>query len=172
MLRKTFIAMVATAVLSTGAAALDDRVLTLPGEYRTAYDNYLIADRLNQDDQVISLYANATAREAARAGQSMPDGAIIVGEIYKAQKDAGGAVIESMLGRRIPGLLAAIVVMERRAEWAAQYPAETGLDGWEFEVFSPAGKNLGKDTTACRECHAPLDGSAFLFSYEHLGGAN
>ena len=87
---------VPAAILALGlsAYALEDRVLELPGDYATSYDNYYVSDRLYQDDQVISLYANDVVRDAARAGQALPDGSILVGEIYAAKKDADGEVIE------------------------------------------------------------------------------
>ena len=165
---------VPAAVLALGisAYALEDRVLELPGDYATSYDNYYVSDRLYQDDQVISLYANDVVRDAARAGQALPDGSILVGEIYAAKKDADGEVMESPLGRRIAGELKAIVMMERRAAWADQYPEGQKVGGWEFEVFSPAGENLGKDTTACRECHEPLAESEYTWSLDHIAAAN
>lgn len=153
------------------AAAQDDRVLALPGDYRTNFTKYLIADRLNQDDQIIALYANEIARNAAQAGEPLPDGSILIGEIYKAKLDETGDVAESLLSRRIPEERISIVMMERRAEWADQYPDDLKVGGWEFESFSPDGVNLGKDTTECRECHQPLDESEYLFSIEHLAGA-
>ena len=172
MYRILFTAPVLALGLAAGAYALEDRVLELPADYATSYDNYMISDRLNQDDQVISLFANATARQAARAGQPLPDGSILVGEIYAAKKDADGEVVESMLGRRVPGELKAIVMMERRASWAEQYPDGQKVGGWEFEVFSTDGKNLGKDTTACRECHEPLADSEYTWTLEHIAAAN
>lgn len=171
MRRIVLAAAFAASGLATAASALEDRVLTLPDNYRAELQQYLIADRLNQDDQVIALYANAAARDGARAG-TIPDGAVIVGEIYGAKKDADGEVIETALGRRIPAELKAIVMMERRAVWAEQYGDDMKVGGWEFEVFSPAGENLGKDTSACRECHQPLDDVEFTWSFEHLAGAN
>ncbi|MEO0820124.1 MAG: cytochrome P460 family protein [Pseudomonadota bacterium] len=166
-------ALAATALaVAAGAAELEDRSLALPADYRTAFDNYLISDRVGQEDQVISLYANAIAREAARADGTLPSGSVIVGEIYAARMDADGAVVESALGRRIPETLKAIVVMERRTGWGDQYPEGEKVGGWEFEVFSPAGENLNKDTTACRACHEPLTDSEYTFSYEHIAAAN
>lgn len=162
----------AIACLAAAAAATEDRVLDLPGDYRSTYDNYMISDRLGQADQVISLWANDIARDGARADGSLPEGSIIVGEIYAAETDPDGAVVVSALGRRIPAELKAIVMMERRAGWDAQYPDDLKVGDWEFEVFSPAGENLAKDTTACRACHAPLTGSEYTFSHRHLGAAN
>ena len=141
-------------------------------DYRTSFDNYLISDRLGQEDQVISLFANETAREGARADGKLPYGSILVGEVFEAKADVDGEIIESQLGRRIPDKLKAIVMMERREGWDHQYPDELKVGDWEFEVFSPAGENLGKDTTACRECHHPLTDTEFTFSYAHIGGAN
>lgn len=164
-------AVLAGTVAASGAGALEDRILVLPADYKTAFDNYMVSDRLGQDDQVISLYANAAAREGARKDGTLPEGSILVGEIYGVQKD-GDDVVESPIGRRIPAELKAIVMMEKRADWAGQYADGMKLDGWEFEVFSPTGENLGKDTTACRECHAPLGETGFTWTLAHIGAAN
>ncbi|NJO38270.1 MAG: cytochrome P460 family protein [Rhizobiales bacterium] len=164
--------IVGTCGLVAGTALADDVVLNLPADYRTSFDNYLISDRLGQEDQVISLFANATARDGARTDGKLPYGSVIVGEIYGAKTDADGAIVESQLGRRVPAELKAIVMMERRQGWDAQYPDELKVGDWEFEVFSPTGDNLAKDTTACRECHHPLTNTEFTFSHAHIGGAN
>lgn len=172
MFRFLLAAPAAAIFFAASAYALEDRVLEFPASYKTEFDNYMISDRLGQEDQVIALFANAVARDSARAGGKMAEGSVLVGEIYAAQKDAEGNVIESPLGRRIPAEMKAIVVMERRAEWADQYPDDEKLGGWEFEVFSPAGKNLAKDTAGCRTCHAALPDTDFTFSQAHIGAAN
>lgn len=161
----------ATGLLASAASA-EDVALDLPADYRTSFDNYLIADRQGQEDQVISMFANEVARDGARAEGKLPFGSILIGEIYAAKKNADGTVIESELGRRVPTELKAIVMMERQKGWDDQYPEELKVGNWEFEVFSPDGKNLGKDTTACRECHHPLTETEFTFSYAHIGAAN
>lgn len=161
----------APAAATENASAFNDVVLQLPANYK-AQGPYMISDRLGQEDQVIVLYANATARFGAKGNGKLPDDSIIVGEIYTAKQDGEGAIIESQVGRRIPGELKTIVMMERRAGWDDQYPDELKVGNWEFEVFSPSGENLGKDTTACRECHHPLTDTEFLFSYDHITAAN
>lgn len=158
--------------LVAGTALAEDIVLELPADYRQTFDNYLTSDRLGQDDQVMSMFANSIAREGARADGKLPDGSVLVGEIYTVKTDADGTAIESQLGRRIPETLKAIVMMERRAGWDDQYPDELKVGDWEFEVFSPTGENLGKDTTACRECHHPLVDTEFTWTYDHIAGAN
>ena len=173
------IAVMATTLALAGCASVHEHFagesadveLALPADYR-AFSSYMISDRLGQEDQVIALFANDVAREGARADSGLPYGSIIVGEIYTAAKDEDGEVVESELGRRIPDELAAIVMMERRKDWDERYPDELKVGDWEFEVFSPQGENLAKDTTACRECHHPLTDSEFTFTYEHIAAAN
>lgn len=158
--------------LVAGTVMAGDVALDLPSDYKTTLDNYMISDRLGQEDQVISLFANDIARAGAAADGKLPYGSVLVGEIYAAKTNAAGEVIESEIGRRVPAELKAIVMMERREGWDAQYPDELKVGDWEFEVFSPAGENLGKDTTACRECHHPLTDTEFTWSYAHIAGAN
>ena len=98
----------------------------------------------------------------------LPDGAVLVTELFAAQKDAEGDIVLCALGRRVPASMKAVVIVERRSGWDDQYAGELKVGDWEFEVFSPSGENLGKNTNGCRECHHPLSDSDYLFSLEHL----
>lgn len=164
--------LLVAAGLIADADVPNDVALELPANYRETFDNYLISDRVGQEDEVISLFANSIAREGARADGELPFGSVIVGQIYTAKTDADGNVLESQLGRRIPDKLKAIVMMERQEGWDQQYPEELKVGNWEFEVFSPSGANLDKDTTACRECHQPLGDTEFTWTFDHIAAAN
>ena len=163
--------LAAAGALRANDAALEDRVLAFPADYRETFSEYFRGDRLLNDDQTIRIYANDIALEGAQADGRLPEGSILVAELFLAQTHADGAVIESAIGRRLPGPMKAIAIMERRAGWDAQYPDHLKVGDWEFELFSPSGENLGKDMTACRECHSPLNDSEFVFSIEHLVAA-
>lgn len=154
-----------------GSEPAQDVKLQLPVGYKKT-GPYLVADRLGQEDQVIVLFANATARFGAQTDGKLPYDSVIVGEIYSAKKDADGNVVESQIGRRIPDELKTIVMMQRIAGADAKYPEELKVGDWEFAAFSPTGQNLDKDTTACRECHQPLGDAEFTWSYDHLTAAN
>lgn len=151
--------------------AQEDRALAFPENYRTEFTRYYSGDRLMNDDQTIVLYANDIAVAGADDPGGPPSGAVLVAEIYAASKGADGKVLESDLARRLPGEWKAIALMERRDGWGDQYPVGLKVGNWEFEVFSTSGKNLGKDTTACRACHEPRSEKGFMFSLEHLAAS-
>ncbi len=113
-------------------------------------------------------FADDLALEAAREGRELPNGSVIVGELYKAKKDVDGNVIESSLGRRVRGKLFAVAVMEKDEGWGATLPENVRNDDWDFAFFSPDGKRLNKDLNTCRSCHAPLTSSQHLFSLDHM----
>lgn len=164
---KRIAAALALIVGVLGVASADEPRISFPTGYRQ-YDNYLSLDRVQNHDQIIRLFANDIAREAAREGRELPYGSVIVGEVYKAKRDEDGNVIESSLGRRLRDKLAAVAVMQKGEGWGDEFPAELRNDDWHFAIFSPDGKRLDKDLNACRACHAPLADTQHLFSLEHL----
>lgn len=163
-LTTALLAAVATAPL----IAADDRALDFPEGYKEDFTLYFTGDRVFEDEQTIKIYGNNIALEGVQKDGKLPEGSVLVAELYAALKDSDGDVIESQIGRRVSGEFKAIAVMERRAGWDDQYPEELKVGDWEFEVFSTSGENLSKDTTACRECHHPLTDTEFMFSIEHL----
>jgi len=156
------------AMVATPLIAADDRVLDFPEGYKEDFKLYFTGDRVFEDEQTIKIYGNDIALQGVQKDGKLPDGSVLVAELYAALKDSDGDVIESQIGRRVSGEFKAIAVMERRQGWDDQYPEELKVGDWEFEVFSTSGENLNKDTTGCRECHHPLTDTEFMFSIEHL----
>ncbi|MEM7045828.1 MAG: cytochrome P460 family protein [Pseudomonadota bacterium] len=156
------------AIATTPLMATEDRILDFPEGYKENFTLYFTGDRLLEEEQTIKIYANDVALSGMQKDGKLPDGSVLVAELYAAMKDSDGEVIESQIARRVPGDFKAIALMERRDGWDDQYPDELKVGNWEFEVFSTSGENLGKDTTGCRECHHPLTDTEFMFSIEHL----
>lgn len=154
--------------LSAPALHAGPENVSAPGNYREDFVMYFSGDRSANDKQAIRVYANDIALEGKLADGKLPYGSVIVGEIYSVEIDASGMAKTSTLGRRIRDRLAALVVMERGEGFDAGYPDELKTGDWEFAVFSPDGKRLDKDITACRSCHHPLANQEFVFSYQHL----
>lgn len=168
MIGKIIAAALGLSVVVTIALADEERI-SFPADYSTKFHNYLSLDRVQNDDQIIRLFANEIALNAAKEGRELPNGSVIVGEVYKAKKDKDGNVVESSLGRRVRDKLAAIAVMEKREGWGAAFSEDLRNSDWDFAIFAPDGKRLKKDLNTCRSCHAPLKEAQHLFSFEHLG---
>ena len=167
MIGKAFAVALGLVVVANLAIADEERI-SFPADYSTKFQNYLSLDRVQNDDQIIRLFANDIALTAAKEGRELPNGSVIVGEGYKAKKDEDGNVVESSLGRRVRAKLAAVAVMEKGDGWGAAFSEDLRNGDWDFAIFSPDGKRLNKDINACRSCHAPLKETQHLFSLEHL----
>ena len=144
-----------------------DVALEFPANYKTEFTEYFSGDRQN-GTQHISFYANDIALNGARKDGKLPYGSIIVGEIIPAVM-VDDEPVESALGRLVhTGEVKTIVMMQRIEGNDDRYEADLKVGDWEFEAFSPAGENLAKDTTACRECHHGHEDTEFLYTLEHL----
>ena len=139
-----------------------------PDDYKNNFTHYFSGDRTVNNKQIIRLYANDIAISGFRSNGKLPNGSVVVGELYAARMDDKGQPVLSSLSRRIAEKLSAIVVMERGDGFDAGYPDGLKTGNWEFAVFNTAGKKLEKDITGCRACHHPLTDKEFIFSYEHL----
>ena len=155
--------------LVTGRAQAEQERIPFPQDYASKLTNYLSLDRTQNPDQIIRLFAPPEAIAAAKAGQELPYGTVLVAEIYKALKDKDGKVVVSPLGRRVRDGMAAVAVMQKGEGFGKTIPEELRNGDWDFAIFSPAGKRLvDKDLDACRKCHAPLKSSQYLFSLDHM----
>lgn len=165
-----FPALVLIVGAAFGGSALlaDEDRISFPSDYKNTFTNYLNLDRVQNEDQIIHLFANDAALDAAEAGEDLPNGSILVGEIYAAKKDEDGNIMKSALGLRIRDKLAAVAVMQKEEGWGDRFPDGLRNGNWDFAIFSPDGKRLEKDLDACRQCHAPLADTQHLFSIEHL----
>ncbi|MAY42025.1 cytochrome P460 family protein [uncultured Neptuniibacter sp.] len=139
-----------------------------PAEYKTKFTPYLSLNRTQNHDQYIRLYINDKGLSGIEENGQLPYGTVIIGEVYKAQKDQDGKVVTSSLGERLANKFALVAVMERREGAAKEYPKGLGNDDWDFAAFKPSGERASKDLTACAACHAPLTESHHLFSYDHI----
>ena len=171
MKRLSALALAASLIATTAWSALawgDSSQIKFPKDYRSTFTNYLSLDRVQNDDQVIRLFANDIAMQGPGADGKLPYGSVLVAEVYTAKKDADGNVMTSELGRRFRDKFALVAIMERGEGWGEDYPDGLRNGNWDFATFKPDGSKADKDLNACRACHAPLVATNHLFSYEHL----
>ena len=121
--------------------------------------------------QYRELWSTAAAVEAARKGEPIPSGTVLTLVQYKAQLDAAGNPTKDDKGRFIKGDLIAYTVMEKRAGWGTEYPAELRNGEWEYQAFTADKKvNDKANLAACFQCHKPHEGQDFVISLSGLKG--
>ena len=86
MIRKASALVLGLGLIASVALA-DEEQVSFPANYKTTFENYVSLDRVQNHDQIIRLFANDIAIEAAKEGRELPNGSVLVGEVYKAKKD-------------------------------------------------------------------------------------
>jgi plastocyanin len=162
-------ALIVVGGLAATSTAGPDKV-TFPAGWK-GFVLYNVIDRYD-NKQYRELYASSKeAVEAAKAGKPLPHGTVLALVQYKAQVDAQGNPVKNDKGRFLKGDPVAVAVMEKRAGWGAEYPAEWRNGEWEYAVFTADGKfNEKANYKACFQCHKPHDQMDFVISYPAMAG--
>jgi plastocyanin len=118
------------------------------------------------------LYASKAAVDAVRKGQPIPSGTVLTLVQFKAKVDDKGVPVKGPDGRFVKdGGPLAYTVMEKRAGWGAEYPAEWRNGEWEYQAFTADKKaNPKANLKACFECHKPHEKMDFVMSLARLSG--
>jgi plastocyanin len=162
------VAVLALAVAAPGAAGPDK--IKYPANWKD-HVLYTTVDRYDIK-QHRELYASTQAAvDAMKAGRPLPDGTVLTLIQYKAQLDAAGNPVKDAKGRFVKGDLIAHAVMEKRAGWGTEYPAEWRNGEWEYAAFGADGKlNEKANYKGCFECHKPHEKQDFVISLAALRG--
>jgi hypothetical protein len=130
---------------------------------------YTSVDRAD-NKQYRELYVTRFALDEVKAGRPLPSGTVITMVNWKAKLDAAGQPVKDANGRFVKtDEIAGIAVMEKRAGWGAEYPAELRNGEWEYRAFKGDGTANDKaNLTACFKCHKPLDKQDYVFSFDKL----
>ena len=117
------------------------------------------------------MWTSPEAIEAAKANKPLPYGTVITHVAYKALTDAQGIPLLDHKGRFMKSDLLFYFVMEKRAGWGAEYPADLRNGEWEFSMFKPDRTfNDKANLNACMTCHRPHEQLDFVKSYKAMGG--
>jgi plastocyanin len=167
---------VAVALGAVGLA-MGQQALVAPGPNKVAFPEhwskwamYATVDRPDTK-QYREFYTTADVLAAAKAGQSIPDGAVIVLAAYMAQVDAAGVPLKDAKGRFLKGKLAAVNVHQKKKGHGDDVPASIRNGDWQYQSFTPDGKANDKaNLTACYQCHLPFAKDEFLTNLAKLKG--
>lgn len=120
--------------------------------------------------QVHHFYANKAALQAAKAGQPLPDGAVLLVEVYSVRLDFDDKPMMGSDGFLEAESLLAYSVMARDAGWGAEIPEMLRNDNWNYAAFAADGKPRAVNQAECLACHKPLDRSSYAFTLKELAG--
>ncbi len=144
---------------------------TFPANYPQGFTQYATVNRPDIN-QVRYLYANAAALQAAKAGQSLPDGAHLVLEQHAAKLGPDGKPVLGADGFFEADKLVAFAVMERGAGWGDAIAPMLRNENWHYAVYTPTRQlRAGVNQAECLACHRPLDKTSFTFSIDALSAA-
>ena len=137
-----------------------------PQDYEKNFKQYATMNRANQT-QVAKLYANEVAVNSFNKDSKSGPGSIVVMEIYNTKKDAAGKPVVGKDGLFEIDSLAAVGVMQNRADWDASFSKEDRTENWGYAVFNPDGSAKSNDLN-CVQCHTPLKAQDHMFTYQKL----
>jgi len=136
------------------------------------WERYGVVSRFDTK-QYRELYARSEVVKAVREGKPIPDGAVLVMAIYAAQLDEKSNPVKDANGRFMKAKPIGVTVMEKRAGWGVEYPAEMRNGNWEYAAFLPDGKPNEKANAGikgCFMCHKPHEKQDFVMSLASLSG--
>lgn len=141
-------------------------------EFPTGYQQKFVVfgatDRPDRKPQQVRVfYANPEAVTAARAGQPVPDGAVLVMEDRKAKVDAAGNPERDATGRFVPtDEIVGVSVQEKRRGWGEAYAPNVRNGDWEYAAFDPNGTRRNVNTASCFACHLKRDATDYTFIFQ------
>jgi cytochrome c553 len=144
---------------------------TFPERYKETFTRYTTVD-LAGPKQVRHFYANPVALKAAREGKDLPDGSVLLGEIYSAKLGPDKNPAPGADGRYVPDQLVGYAVMAREAGWGKEIPEMLRNADWNYAVFTAAKQpRPGVNQAECFACHKPLEKASFAFTLKQLASA-
>lgn len=124
--------------------------LKLPAGFPAGFTRY--QDKPGQNGGRTQRYANAVAVKAAKAGQPLPDGSIIV--TVSLDKD---------------GKVASYEAMEAKTDWASVVPPLLKAGDFQFGRFEASGQpGANFNQAPCLACHKGKAADSYMFTHEAL----
>jgi cytochrome c553 len=141
-------------------AAIHSR-MAFPDNFPRAFTVY---QTVVEEGVMTKRFANRLAIKAARAGEQLPDGSVIMQVNYTVEKDAAG--------KDIAGSVQSYAGMESRGAWGKDIPLLLRNQNWDYALFAADGKRRDELNQAqCLACHKPRESDSYLFTMKQLRAA-
>lgn len=142
--------------------------VTFPENYKATYTKYHTIN-FPATRQVRYYYASPAAVTAAKDGKPVPNGSLLLAEVYSAKLDADKKPVMGADGFFVPDQLLFYTAMGRDAGWGRDIPDMLRNEEWNYAVFTTAKQQRpGVNQAECLACHKPLDKTSYLFTLKEL----
>lgn len=145
-------------------------LLAIPPTFPAGFSMYTREDDA-ESGMISRRYANALALNAARAGERMPDGAMIVVETSAAVRDAAGQLTRGADGQLVPGAATSYAASASAAGWGDAIPEVLRNGNWHYGQFDANRVAQTRNQAICLACHKPQEAYSFVFTYDALARA-
>jgi cytochrome c553 len=150
------------------AGVLDGMLPAFPADYKSSFVRYHVIDFANRG-QVRHYWANAASAAAAKAGEPLPDGAMMLVEVFKAKLGADGKPVTGADGHFEADALTVYTAMQKIAGAGATVPGIMSNGDWRYAVFTAEGSHkAGTNEAKCLACHKPEDARDYVFTLDQL----
>jgi cytochrome c553 len=145
--------------------------VAFPENYKHTFTKYYTID-FPSAKEVRYFYANTAAVAAAKAREPLPDGSVLLAEVYSAKLDANNNPITGADGFYVPDRLLLYTAMEREAGWGDDIPELLRNENWNYAIFTTAKQyQQGVNQAECLACHKPLSEASYTFTLKQLSTA-
>ena len=145
--------------------------VTFPENYKATYVKYHTIN-FPATKQVRHYFASPEAVRAAKANQPLPDGSVLIAEVYAAKMGADGKPEMGADGFYVPEKQLLWTAMARNAGWGKDIPEMLRNEDWNYAVFTLDKKvRPGVNQAECLACHKPLDKTSYTFTLKELAAA-
>lgn len=145
--------------------------VTFPEGYKESFTKYHTIN-FPATKQVRYYYANPVAVAAAKTGKPLPDGSVLLAEVYAAKTDAENKPVTGGDGFYVADKLLQYIAMARAEGWGEDIPEMLRNANWNYSIFT-TDKQLrpGVNQAECLACHKPLANVSYTFTLQQLAGA-
>jgi cytochrome c553 len=145
--------------------------VSFPEGYKTSFTKYHTIN-FPATRQVRYYFANKAAVQAAKDGKPLPQGAVLLAEVYSAKLDADKKPLMGADGFFVPEKLLLYTAMATGAGWGKDIPDMLRNGDWNYAIFTTDRQQRpGVNQAECLACHKPLDDKSYVFTLKELAAA-
>jgi cytochrome c553 len=148
-------------------AAAKKTKMTFPKDFPKGFTMY---DAKNREDQhvVAQAFVNAVGLKAAKAGQPLPDGSVIIIAKYAPKLDADKKPVADKDGLWVTDKIQIFEGMEARAGWGKDIPELIRNQNWNYALFNGDKSPKEVNQAICLTCHIPVASQGFVFGLKKI----